>query len=106
MRVVLALLAPLMVASIAPAPRAPAPPQPSATVQDQAERNCRGKIEAVREARGLPRLQRDNAQSGNAQRILAVDRQIDGCEVLVMASDPRDVRPLPEFSDGPARLQH
>jgi hypothetical protein len=51
----------------------------------------------VREERGLPRLQRENARPGEVEALMfyAVDRQIDGCDVLVMVSDPRDVRPLP-----------
>jgi hypothetical protein len=105
MRFILPLLAPLMIASTVP--EAPPVQRQSPAAQPlQKERNCRGKIETVREERGLPMLRRENTTQRDAQMILAVDKRIDGCQVLVMASDPRDVRPLPEFSNGPARLQH
>lgn len=62
---------------------------------------CRDPIISVREERGLPPLEprRDNAEADEAEAlmILAVDRDIDGCDVLVMASDPLDIRPLPQF---------
>lgn len=107
MHVALSLLVPLAIASAVTA--TPPSDQRDRIIADQPQatiKNCRGKIETVREERGLPKLRRENAQRGDAMMILAVDKTIDGCEVLVMANDTRDVRPLPEFRDGPARLQH
>jgi hypothetical protein len=90
-------------------------------------RTCRDTIIAVREERGLPplgtdrdiarpaepeghgypplELRRDNAHPDEAEALMiyAVDREIDGCDVLVMAANPQDVRPLPTF-EGPGRL--
>ena len=64
-------------------------------------RNCRDTIHTARAELGLPLL-RDNARPADdseAMLILAVDREIDGCDVLVMASDPRDFRPLPAMPE-------
>ncbi len=64
---------------------------------------CRDRIETVRAERGLPRLRRENAGDGEAKALLfhAIDRDIAGCDVLVMVGDPQDVRPLPEPVEGP-----
>lgn len=111
MRLFLPLLAPLMIASTVPA--APPPsrhgvtPVPTPVQQPhKVGKNCGGKVEAVREERGLPLLRRENSQRGDALMILAVDKQIDGCEVLVMAYDANDVRPLPDYADGPPQLRN
>jgi len=64
-------------------------------------RNCRDTIHTARAELGLPLL-RDNARPADdseAMLILAVDREIEGCDVLVMASDPRDFRPLPAMPE-------
>ncbi len=106
MRLILPLIAPFMIASTVP--EASPGVQPQATPAPQLQKdgqNCRGKIVAVRDERGLPMLRRDNTTRDDAMMILAVDKTIEGCEVLVMASDPKDVRPLPEFRDGPGRIQ-
>jgi hypothetical protein len=109
MRLVLIVLTPLMTAALAtPAPTpVPAPaPVPQLTQRGDAGRqNCRGKIEQVRQERGLPKLDRGNAGDDNPMAILAVDRQIAGCDVLVMKNNTSDIRPLPEFSDAPPRMQ-
>jgi hypothetical protein len=65
---------------------------------------CRDRIEAVRDERGLPKLNRDKAASDEALLIAAVDRRIGGCSVMVMRNDTSDIRPLPRFQDGPPRL--
>jgi hypothetical protein len=106
MRPVLVLLAPLLMASTVPSVPQPTP-SPGISVQQSQPvgRNCRGRIEAVRDERGLPKLQRDNAAPDQPLLILAVDRTIDGCEVLVMKNNASDIRPLPEFSEKPAQLQ-
>ena len=103
MRVALLLpLAPLLVAATV-APRPIASPQvyyKLAPQHDQSRKNCRGRIETAREERGLPKLAPDKDPQ-NPLLILAVDRLIDGCEVLVMQNNINDIRPLPEFSDTP-----
>ena len=35
---------------------------------------------------------------------LGAHNLIDGCEVLVMRDNTSDIRPLPEFHDGPGKL--
>jgi hypothetical protein len=64
---------------------------------------CRDTITKVREQSGLPKLERGVARPGEGMLIAAVDKRIDDCRVLVMASDTRDIRPEPEPSDGKAR---
>ena len=66
---------------------------------------CRDTIHEVREARGLPRLDRDAVAPEPPQLVAAVDQRIDGCSVMVMYNNTSDVRPLPEMPDGPPRLQ-
>jgi hypothetical protein len=65
---------------------------------------CADRITQVREATGQPRLQRETADPGKPLLIAAVDKRIDGCRVLVMAADPRDVRPEPEVESRRAGL--
>jgi hypothetical protein len=72
--------------------------------QDRAGVNCRGRIETARAERGLPKLQSDDAKAGEPLFIAAVDRLLDGCEVLVLRNDLSDIRPLPEFETGPGKL--
>ena len=71
--------------------------QRDAPAEHSAAEQCRDRIEMVRAERGLPRLQRENARPHEVEALMfyAVDRQIDGCDVLVMVNDPQDVRPLP-----------
>jgi hypothetical protein len=106
MRPVLVLVAPLLMASTLPS--APLPtPLPGTSVQQLGPvgRNCRGRIETVRDERDLPKLRHDDAAADKPLLILAVDKTIDGCEVLVMKSNSADIRPLPEFRERPAHLQ-
>lgn len=106
MRPLAPLLAPLLIAATAPSPL-PAPPHLAndAAAPQPAGRNCHGRIVVARAERGLPPVRRDNAAAGEPLFIAAVDKQIDGCEVLVMRNDIRDIRPLPEFQDGPGQLR-
>jgi hypothetical protein len=60
---------------------------------------CRDRIHAVRDANGLAALDRDTAHPDEGYLIAAVDRRIEGCSVMVMRHDTRDIRPLPK-SDG------
>jgi hypothetical protein len=72
-----------------------APPEPA---------NCRDRIHAVRDERGLPKLERDTASPDEPLFIAAVDKRIGGCSVLVMRQNLSDVRPLPELPQAPPRL--
>jgi hypothetical protein len=105
MRFVLLSMAPLLVAATV-APTHPATPQVYSKLSPQpgpAPKNCRSRIETVRQERGLPKLDSKEA-SGDPLLIYAVDRMVDGCEVLVVADKSNDIRPLPDFSDK-ARLR-
>jgi hypothetical protein len=66
--------------------------------------NCRDRIHAVREERGLPRLQRETASPDEPLFIAAVDKRIGGCSVLVMRENLSDIRLLPAAPAGPPRL--
>lgn len=98
MRLILLLMAPLLVAAtVAPTP----PPKLQAHGKfadhsGQLAKNCRGRIETARQERGLPKLDSGKDASADPLLILAVDRWIDGCEVLVTNNGNL---PLPEFSD-------
>lgn len=117
MRVVLSLSVLLLSAGASGAPPHPtaAPDQPSikglpnAIDRSSASKRdttavCRGRINEARQAGGLPKLQREPADNDKPLLIYAVDRMIDGCEVLVMRNDLSDIRPLPTPA-GPARLR-
>jgi hypothetical protein len=95
----------------APALKTPAPWLTSPSVfkvspekKDQAQANCRGKIVTTRAELGLPKLPDADAKAGDPLFIAAVDRMIDGCEVLVMRDNTSDIRPLPQFEDGPGKM--
>ena len=106
MRLALLPLAPLLAAAtVAPHPVAGAHKTRLANQAEKIRKNCRGRIEAVRQARGLPGLTQEKRSDRDPLLVLAVDRSIDGCEVLVIGNDLNDIRPLPEFSDEPARLR-
>lgn len=116
MKIALALLgaAPLVLAQAdkpkqlealdSPSYQAPARPWESVEDAKPSAASCRDKIEHVREENGQPALRRETAEPGEPLLIAAVDHRIDGCGVLVMRHDSRDVRPLPDPSEGPARL--
>ena len=102
MRFILSILAPLAIAATAPVH----PPSEVTTPEGAGFReNCRDRIELVREERGLPKLERDSASPDEALLIAAVDKRVDGCSVMVMRHDTSDIRPLPEFMEGPAQLR-
>ena len=93
------------------------PPQPEAApgvvmpgpdtrlTPDEGRVPCRDTIQAVREERGLPQLQRETASPDEPLLIKAVDYRINGCSVMLMHQDTSDVRPLPALPDGPPRLE-
>jgi hypothetical protein len=101
MRAILLPLAPLLAAAtVAPTPAiAPHVGDNLANPSEAPGKNCRGRLETVRQERGLPKLDRKDTGTSDPLLILAVDRRMDGCEVLVMRNNANDVRPLPEFSD-------
>ncbi len=88
-------------------------PAPLATgdLGDFVRRNtCRDTIEHAREESGQPPLdERDGPAAGPGDETpepmmyKAVDHDVDGCDVLVMADNPDDIRPVPQ--GGPARIQ-
>lgn len=69
-----------------------------------AARNCRDRIQQVRDASGQPALDKTPAAPGEGYLINAVDMRVDGCAVLQMKGNVNDLRPLPAPS-GPAGLQ-
>jgi hypothetical protein len=95
----------------APALKTPAPSIASPSVfrvspatKDKSQANCRGRIVTARAELGLPKLPDDGAKAGDPLFIAAVDKTIDGCEVLVMRDNLSDIRPLPQFQDGPGKV--
>jgi len=108
MRIVLPLLAfaaPAMaLAADAPPPGALAHPTMRELQAPPEPANCRDRIHAVRDERGLPRLERDTASPEEPLFIAAVEKRINGCSVLVMRENLSDVRPLPALPEGPPRL--
>ena len=105
MRVALSLIALMLTTGASPPADVPPEPTPGAmTAQADPRTVCRERIQLVRQERGLPKLQRDTAQSDEPLLIAAVEKRIGGCSVLVMRDNLSDVRPLPT-PEGPARLQ-
>jgi len=80
------------------------PVEPSVSDVPAGTKACTDRVRLVREARGLPQLERGPARPGEPLIIKAVDHRIDGCSVMVMHYDTRDVRPLPT-EEGIARLE-
>jgi hypothetical protein len=106
---------PLLLLSVSASAEAPvpfnrlAPPPPVSGGPDEltdpsATRVCRDRIDRAREERGLPKLDRDKAASNEPLLIAAVDKRLGGCSVMVMRNNLSDIRPLPQYRDGPAQL--
>ena len=70
----------------------------------EGEENCTDTIEQVREANGLPLLDRRAASSDDVMAFKAVDYDVDGCDVLLVGNG--DIRPLPPIPDDDAPLLH
>ncbi|MEL7737322.1 hypothetical protein AAG614_02970 [Citromicrobium bathyomarinum] len=118
MRIAIVLAAPLVL-GFAPAEQAPGSPEalpfdmpgyskpaPLATgdLKDFVNRaTCRDTIEQAREESGQPKLETQPAEAAEPLLYKAVDRDVDGCDVLVMADDTDDIRPVPE--GGPAVIR-
>ena len=84
----------------------PAPPATGDLGDFVRRATCRDTIEHVREESGQPPLDRRNGTEEDAAEPMlyrAVDHDVDGCDVLVMADNPDDVRPVPE--GGPVVIQ-
>ena len=94
MKAALALLAAAPLVLAEPAQREPQDSAPQLGEADQPV--CRDRIEQVREERGLPRLDRQTATPDQPYFIAAVDHRIDGCSVMVMRQNTRDIRPIPK----------
>ncbi|MGV3555334.1 MAG: hypothetical protein ACO1OD_08765 [Croceibacterium sp.] len=77
--------------------------EPQAT--SDGETVCRDRIHTVRQERGLPAMERETADPEEPLLIAAVDHRIDGCSVMVMKYDSRDVRPIPKPDDGAPLLR-
>ena len=104
MSLALVVLAPLAISAAIP-PTAEIHRSPDlATPTEASKGNCRSRIEQARQDLGQPKLDRHGASPGEPVLFYAVDRLIDGCEVLVMHNNLADIRPLPEFHGGPGRL--
>ncbi len=106
------MLLPILLVSVSATAKNPAPvPHPPLVSLHKGEMTdpsaspvCRDRIDVVRESRGLPKLRRDTVAPTKPLFIATVDERIDGCSVLVMRNNTSDVRPLPQFQDGPAKL--
>jgi hypothetical protein len=98
----------LLGAAEPPAPQPPAEPVPAirevVSIPPPAE-HCRDRITHAREASGLPPLMdRGPASADNPYLIYAVDKRVDGCAVMVMKGNVKDIRPLPPRPEGPVLL--
>lgn len=77
---------------------------PSGDLDDFVRRaTCSDTIEHAREASGRPPLEKHESDTPEPMLYKAVDRNVDGCDVLVMADDTDDLRPVPE--GGPVVLK-
>ena len=118
MRIAIILAAPLVL-GFAPAEQAPGSPEalpfdmpgyskhaPLATgdLKDFVNRaTCRDTIEHAREESGHPPLEERDGEAPEPMLYKAVDHDLDGCDVLVMADGNGDIRPVPE--GGPVVIQ-
>ena len=99
MRRVITLTALLACTAASPPPAPPLAERESRELQavgDLGEAVCRDRIHTVREERGLPVIERGTADPDEPLFIAAVDHRIDGCSVMVMRQNTRDIRPIPK----------
>lgn len=67
--------------------------------------SCNDRITEAREASGQPPLlEREPASPEKPYAIYAVDREQDGCSVMVMMGNREDIRPLPLPEEGAERI--
>ena len=95
----------IVIAALLACNAASPPPEPSITEPEirelqvpaePGEAVCRDRIHTVREERALPTIKRETVDPDAPLLIAAVDHRIDGCSVMVMRHDTRDVRPIPK----------
>ena len=60
---------------------------------------CNDVMQAVRAERGLPSVDRQPATPDEALLVKAVDHEVDGCDVLLMANGQGDIRRLPPMDE-------
>ena len=94
----------IVVAALLACTAASPPPEPSIAPPEigglqvpaePGEAVCRDRIHPVREERDLTTIRRETADPDAPLLIAAVDHRIDGCSVMMMRHDMRDVRPIP-----------
>jgi hypothetical protein len=107
MRATLPLIALLCAtAAAADTPRTQELRQPPAALSGDSRAVCRDRIEQVRAASGLPRLDRGNASPDEQPLLIAaVDKRIGGCAVMVLRNNTSDIRPIPAAPEGPPRVR-
>ena len=81
----------------------PAPPATGDLADFVNRASCRDTIEHARAESGQPPLDKRDGEAPDPMLYKAVDHDVDGCDVLVMADDPADIRPVPE--GGPVVIQ-
>lgn len=70
--------------------------------ETEAEPDCGDTIMQAREDAGQPPVpEREPASPDKPHLILALDKRLDGCAVMVMKGDPADMRHLPKAAEGP-----
>jgi len=80
-----------------------APPAEGDDVEDSQKRtSCRDTIEHARAETGQPQLDEGDGQAPEPMLYKAVDHNVDGCDVLVLADGSGDIRRIPE--DGPVAV--
>lgn len=74
----------------------PAPPATGDLADFVNRANCRDTIEHARAESGQPALDKRDNEAPEPMLYKAVDYDVDGCSVLVMADVADDIRPVPE----------
>lgn len=98
----------VMLACTAASPPSASPVEPDfheRPATSDGETVCRDRIHTVRHERDLPAIERETADPEEPLLIAAVDHRIDGCSVMVMKYDTRDVRPIPKPDEGAPLLR-
>lgn len=62
---------------------------------------CKDTLKKIRGEDNLPDVEDDEAPKEEPLLFKAVDKRINDCSVLVMSSDTKDIRPIPEAKDDP-----
>ncbi|MBD59415.1 MAG: hypothetical protein CL808_04760 [Citromicrobium sp.] len=106
MRIAILLGAPLIMGLAPTAETPPAPPSSSfgtpgygrstPSASEYPGESCTDVVEHAREANGQPPLDERDGEAPEPMMYKAVDRDVGGCDVLVMADDTDDIRPVPQ----------